>query len=58
MKLILDLSRKRNLAILLIAHTPKRDIYKPIQLEDLAGSKALSTLQMFAFALENQQVAM
>lgn len=42
MKLILELSRKRNLAILLIAHTPKRDIYKPIQLEDLAGSKALS----------------
>lgn len=42
MKLILDLSRKEGLAILLIAHTPKRDIFKPIQLEDLAGSKALS----------------
>lgn len=42
MKLILDLSRKKSLAILLIAHTPKRDIFKPIQLEDLAGSKALS----------------
>lgn len=42
MKLILNLSREKNRAILLIAHTPKRDIYKPIQLEDLAGSKALS----------------
>lgn len=42
MKLILNLSREKNRAILLIAHTPKRDVYKPIQLEDLAGSKALS----------------
>jgi predicted ATP-dependent serine protease len=42
MKLILDISRKENVSILLIAHTPKRDIYSPIQLEDLAGSKALS----------------
>ncbi len=51
MKLILDLSRKRNLAILLIAHTPKRDIYKPIQLEDLAGSKALSNFTDVCFCI-------
>ncbi len=51
MKLILELSRKRNLAILLIAHTPKRDIYKPIQLEDLAGSKALSNFTDVVFCI-------
>ena len=51
MKLIIDLSRKRNLAILLIAHTPKRDIYKPIQLEDLAGSKALSNFTDVCFCI-------
>ena len=51
MKLILNLSRKKNLAILLIAHTPKRDIYKPIQLEDLAGSKALSNFCDVVFCI-------
>jgi len=51
MKLILDLSRKRNIAVLLIAHTPKRDIYKPIQLEDLAGSKALSNFTDVCFCI-------
>ncbi|MGP1994059.1 AAA family ATPase [Zobellia laminariae] len=51
MKLILDLSRKDNLSILLIAHTPKRDIYRPIQLEDLAGSKALSNFVDVCFCI-------
>lgn len=51
MKLILEVSRKRNLAILLIAHTPKRDIFKPIQLEDLAGSKALSNFTDVVFCI-------
>lgn len=51
MKLILDLSIKRNLSILLIAHTPKRDVFKPIQLEDLAGSKALSNFTDIVFCI-------
>ncbi|MDG1730964.1 MAG: AAA family ATPase [Algibacter sp.] len=51
MKLILDLSRKNNISILLIAHTPKRDIYSPIQLEDLAGSKALSNFVDVCFCI-------
>ncbi len=51
MKLILDLSRKRNIAILLIAHTPKRDIFRSIQLEDLAGSKALSNFTDVCFCI-------
>ena len=51
MKLILELSRKSSIAILLIAHTPKRDIYKSIQLEDLAGSKALSNFTDVCFCI-------
>lgn len=51
MKLILDLSRKKNISILLIAHTPKRDVYSPIQLEDLAGSKALSNFVDVVFCI-------
>jgi len=51
MKLILDLSRKNSLSILLIAHTPKRDVYRPIQLEDLAGSKALSNFVDVCFCI-------
>lgn len=51
MKLILDLSRKKNISILLIAHTPKRDVFSPIQLEDLAGSKALSNFVDVVFCI-------
>tara|TARA_R110001583_G_scaffold44966_2_gene142202 strand:- start:13038 stop:14078 length:1041 start_codon:yes stop_codon:yes gene_type:complete len=51
MKLVLALSRKDKLSILLIAHTPKRDIYTPLQLEDLAGSKALSNFVDVCFCI-------
>lgn len=51
MKLVLGLSRKDKLSILLIAHTPKRDIYTPLQLEDLAGSKALSNFVDVCFCI-------
>lgn len=51
MKVILELSRKRNITVLLLAHTPKRDVYRPIQLEDLAGSKALSNFTDFVFCI-------
>lgn len=51
MKVILELSRKRGIAILLIAHTPKRDLYSPLQLEDLAGSKALSNFADAVFSI-------
>src|SRR5690606_4939490 len=50
-KLILDLSRQRNLSILLSAHPPRRDVCKPIQLEDLAGSKALSNFTDIVFCI-------
>lgn len=53
MKLILQISRgnKKPKAILLIAHTPKRDKFRPIQLEDLAGSKALSNFTDVCFCI-------
>ncbi|WP_157691892.1 AAA family ATPase [Polaribacter sp. KT25b] len=51
MKIILKLSREYSISILLIAHTPKRDIYSPIQLEDLAGSKALSNFVDICFCI-------
>ncbi|MDO5655773.1 MAG: AAA family ATPase [Flavobacteriaceae bacterium] len=53
MKLILQISRKNTnpKAILLIAHTPKRDKFRPIQLEDLAGSKALSNFTDVCFCI-------
>lgn len=51
MKIILKLSREYSISILLIAHTPKRDIYSPIQLEDLAGSKALSNFVDVCFCI-------
>lgn len=51
MKIILKLSREHSISILLIAHTPKRDIYSPIQLEDLAGSKALSNFVDVCFCI-------
>lgn len=35
----------------MIAHTPKRDIFRPIQLEDLAGSKALSNFADAVFCI-------
>ena len=53
MKLILQISRKSDnpRAILLIAHTPKRDNTRSIQLEDLAGSKALANFTDVCFCI-------
>ena len=41
MKLLKRLKSKYNLSILVLAHTPKRDLSKPITRNDLAGSKML-----------------
>lgn len=53
MKLILQISRKNKnpKAVLLIAHTPKRDKFRPIHLDDLAGSKALSNFTDVCFCI-------
>jgi len=41
MKQLKELKRKFNLSILALAHTPKRDLSKPITRNDLQGSKML-----------------
>jgi archaellum biogenesis ATPase FlaH len=42
MTMLNKLKKKYGLSILALAHTPKRDHYKPITVNDLAGSKHLS----------------
>lgn len=41
MKQLIALKKKYNLSMLVLAHTPKRDISKPISKNDLQGSKML-----------------
>ena len=38
---LMDLKHRLNLSVLVIAHTPKRDMTQPITQNDLAGSKRL-----------------
>lgn len=45
------LKRKYGLSILALAHTPKRDQYKPISVNDLAGSKHLANFADSIFAI-------
>ena len=51
MKEILRISREFDLAILIIAHTPKREFFKAFRIEDLAGSKALANFCDVAFCI-------
>ncbi len=51
MKHLKALKNKYNLSILALAHTPKRDLSKPITRNDLAGSKALINFCDSAFAI-------
>src|SRR5690606_8291466 len=51
MKEILRISREFDLAILIIAHTPKREFFKSFRIEDLAGSKALANFCDVAFCI-------
>jgi len=57
MNMLNQLKRKYNLSILALAHTPKRDHYKPISVNDLAGSKHLSNFadSIFAIGQSNKQ---
>ena len=45
------LKKKRNLSLLLIAHTPKRDLPSPITQNHLAGSKKLYNFFDSVFAI-------
>ncbi len=51
MKKLKVLKNKYHLSILVLAHTPKRDLSKPISKNDLAGSKMLINFCDSAFAL-------
>ncbi|WP_435137262.1 AAA family ATPase [Formosa sp. A9] len=51
MKLLKQLTKKSNISILVLAHTPKRDESKPISKNDLAGSKMLMNFCDSSFAI-------
>jgi len=51
MKHLKALKSKYNLSLLIIAHTPKRDLFKPISKNDLQGSKMLINFIDSCFAI-------
>lgn len=51
MKIIKQLTRELNISTLLLGHTPKRDLSRPITNNDLAGSKMLMNFVDSAFAI-------
>ena len=51
MKQLKQLKNKHNLSILCLAHTPKRDMSKPISRNDLQGSKMLMNFCDSAFSI-------
>ena len=56
MKQLKRLKKKYGLSILALAHTPKRDLYKPISKNDLQGSKMLINFCDSSFTIgESQQ---
>jgi RecA-family ATPase len=56
MKQLKGLKKKHNLSILCLAHTPKRDLTKPITRNDLQGSKMLINFCDSSFSVgESQQ---
>jgi len=55
MKHLKTLKSKFNLSLLALAHTPKRDLSKPISQNDLQGSKALMSFTDSSFAIGESQ---
>jgi len=51
MKRLKELKKKYNLSILILAHTPKRDLSRPISQNDLQGSKMLINFVDSCFAI-------
>ena len=49
------LSKKYGLSILVVGHTPKRDESRPLDLNDLSGSKMISNLVDSVFAIGSSQ---
>ena len=56
MKKLKELKNKYELSILVLAHTPKRDLSKPITRNDLAGSKMLINFCDSAFTIGESQL--
>lgn len=54
-KALKALSKKCGLSILVVGHTPKRDESRPIDLNDLSGSKMISNLVDSVFAIGSSQ---
>jgi RecA-family ATPase len=57
MKHLLQLKRKYKLSLLVLAHTPKRDLSQPITRNHLQGSKHLSNLTDSIFTIGESQVS-
>ena len=51
MKALIRLKKKYHLSILALAHTPKRDLSRPLTVNDLQGSKMLSNFADSIFAI-------
>jgi RecA-family ATPase len=51
MKRLMSLKKKYGLSIMVLAHTPKRDLSRPITMNDLAGSKMLMNFIDSAFTI-------
>lgn len=51
MKELIRLKKKHNLSIMALAHTPKRDLSKPLTVNDLQGSKMLSNFADSIYAI-------
>jgi hypothetical protein len=55
MKTLKALKAKYNISILILAHTPKRNAYMPLTINDLQGSKMLINFCDSAFAIGQSQ---
>ena len=55
MKNLKNLKNKYGLSLLILAHTPKRDLSKPITRNDLSGSKMLMSFTDSSFAIGESQ---
>ena len=51
MQRLCDLKKQNDLSVLVLAHTPKRDETRPINLNDLAGSRILANFADSVFAI-------
>jgi hypothetical protein len=56
MKGLIELKKKYNLSIMILAHTPKRDLSQPITRNHLQGSKHLSNLTDSIFTIGESQI--